>query len=983
MKQTEMEQRFSRGLFHGVYENPEKYRKSRAQFQWPEDLGLQERLLVVFNCMSLAGFSCFGAFLFAAFQCKVTFQNPSVSKTIANFLHCPRLDSDEHPLSIIKLIYNHPKSQAFENHAPKMPSFSLPHYALPPSSRNLLTVRICSEQKNNTTRNAILDWAVQRVIEHVDDEAEKLTQLKTVSKGWKEKVNWDSILNWSMSETQETLALTAPVIFFFVTTIAVSRFQRKKLDAKAMGVTCGETEHSLDEEAIDDLPQLPTKGYKKLISKSLRDPWLGSTTVILTLLYLRYRYAAVFPTIMGIFLFSTNTNREVINVVSRLGLSTAYSTILATLHILAADSASVLRNFGAALEYGPPNFLLLFDNVNKNRRAWKQSLLNQDIMSCGTAATLIVLENVLPGALDMAQILRNTASKARSALTIDHLLSDVDWKHLDGIGSATILRIWIKHVSSLSQFHVDVEEIFKSKLAKYRLCTRKTQIHTMRTTNIDESSTVGANDVLRNLVFDQLAISTHWLKCFFIFICGDQLSIDRIRKLILYTYKGETPSNNYKWALPVIQLWHMKYNWQRVIVQCHWWKDTGKTVYGLAHDARHIRREKFNPDKCDFYPAHHLLEDRFTAMVLHALRILCEEKCGIVTAPTVSLLDGLETYFEPGGPMHNYTFEQLVTLSKVVHRRYMVSAAHEDALGHTARPMEVYGPPTAPENSNVGSESYAKNTPNLGKKKKSRRSKAPTAEMRNYSSGDQCLANDISFMRTSLWYLEMCSAIAEGDIGRVFEVIKVLRFSFWGAGSTNYGNELLELACNFLYEFTPELILAIFENYLVNTSNLAGHWFELDLLQEHFNFWIKRLFNSKSHDFDSEHLAECVSLNIRGLSMLRGHMSKQFGLSETSYTHSDPSKIADINRLGSHYRAHNILRYIPARDQPYLVPDEYTAGINYLADGQLDIFLQRTMRGGLLARDELSDGDIDEVEGMPANPITSEAGGLKTSEFIM
>ncbi|KAJ3866272.1 hypothetical protein EV359DRAFT_62485 [Lentinula novae-zelandiae] len=308
MKQTEMEQRFSRGLFHGVYENPEKHRKSRAQFQWPEDLGLQERLL------------------------------------------------------------------AFENHAPELPSFSLPHYALPPSSRNLLTVRICSEQKNNTTRNAILDWAVQRVIEHVDDEAEKLTQLKTVSKGWKEKVNWDSILNWSMSETQETLALTAPVIFFFVTTIVVSRFQRKKLDAKAMGVTRGETEHSLDEEAIDDLPQLPTKGYKKLISKSLRDPWLGSTTVILTLLYLRYRYAAVFPTIMGIFLFSTNTNREVINVVSCLGLSIAYSTILAALHILAADSASVLRTFGAALEYGPPNFLLLFDNVNKNRHTYYNRL---------------------------------------------------------------------------------------------------------------------------------------------------------------------------------------------------------------------------------------------------------------------------------------------------------------------------------------------------------------------------------------------------------------------------------------------------------------------------------------------------------------------------------------------------------------------------------------------------------------------------------
>jgi hypothetical protein len=54
----------------------------------------------------------------------------------------------------------------------------------------------------------------------------------------------------------------------------------------------------------------------------------------------------------------------------------------------------------------------------------------------------------------------------------------------------------------------------------------------------------------------------------------------------------------------------------------------------------------------------------------------------------------------------------------------------------------------------------------------------------------------------TFWYLEMCAAIAEGDIGRVFEVLKVclllsilracmlirmqvLRFSFWGAGSTN------------------------------------------------------------------------------------------------------------------------------------------------------------------------------------------------------
>ena len=60
-----------------------------------------------------------------------------------------------------------------------------------------------------------------------------------------------------------------------------------------------------------------------------------------------------------------------------------------------------------------------------------------------------------------------------------------------------------------------------------------------------------------------------------------------------------------------------------------------------------------------------------------------------------------------------------------------------------------------------------------GKKKKKRPRKGATAETPNFSAGDQCLSNDINFLRTTLWYLMLCSAIAEGDIGRTFEVIKV------------------------------------------------------------------------------------------------------------------------------------------------------------------------------------------------------------------
>ena len=150
------------------------------------------------------------------------------------------------------------------------------------------------------------------------------------------------------------------------------------------------------------------------------------------------------------------------------------------------------------------------------------------------------------------------------------------------------------------------------------------------------------------------------------------------------------------------------------------------------------------------------------------------------------------------------------------------------------------------------------------------------------------MANNVNFIRQTFWYIEFCAAVSEGDTGRVFEIIKViqsftvrpdynvhsptnqlLRFSFWGAGSTNYGNELLELACYFIKEYPPSLRKALLNNYLVNPSGLPGHWHELDLLQEHFNFWLKRLYQSKTMSFDSKFLTETTGLNLAGFNKFR------------------------------------------------------------------------------------------------------------------
>ncbi|KAH7325535.1 hypothetical protein B0J17DRAFT_534562, partial [Rhizoctonia solani] len=101
--------------------------------------------------------------------------------------------------------------------------------------------------------------------------------------------------------------------------------------------------------------------------------------------------------------------------------------------------------------------------------------------------------------------------------------------------------------------------------------------------------------------------------------------------------------------------------------------------------------------------------------------------------------------------------------------------------------------------------------------------------------GDRALGTMILLLRDSFWYLEFATAVSEGDVGRVMEVIKVLRFAFWGGGARNYGNELLELACSQFYEYPAALNSALMNYYLVNPSGLPGHFHECDLLQEHRN----------------------------------------------------------------------------------------------------------------------------------------------------
>ncbi|KAI0687975.1 hypothetical protein BC835DRAFT_1419524 [Cytidiella melzeri] len=894
---------------------------------WYLHATVETRLLVVLNCIKAAGFEPFGEFLMAFLSEKHT-QYPAVIKTVSTFV---RGDSKEgtRPVDVVRALYDHAHVSKFglANSAPLFPS--LPRYALPPSSRLLASTE--ATQPRLTTQNALLDWALCRVLTEVDREADLLVNPSHGMTSRSQDMTWSMLCLYSLTVKQEMIAQTAPALFAVLATAATSKTARQKLESQvAARITSpleGEPEPVVELPDAAPRPALFDEIPADKNTDSTRDVWLGVTVAVLMMLAFRYRFANMFQKFLGVFLFSTNVHRDVFRVLCRIGLCISYNTTLELLQQLGDGQSETLKEWGQSVKDGIPLFQIIFDNINKAHHAWQKTLATYDEIQSGTAGAVIKLEDVPPGAFDRQAMEAHMKNNPRADLTFEELEEDINWDHIAGVGAATILRIWVHWIPVLATHSRAVEKLFSETHQRHRLRLRKTEIVTLRCSNINESTTKGVDSVLMDIVLKQLCIIPEWLATIFLFICGDQLTIDRIRKLIVYMRKAGSPFNCRIWARPTIQLWHMKWAWQKAIVRLHWYGELEKGTYGLHQDCHTLGRNKYNPVKCDFYPTHHLLQDSFEAMILEALRLICEEDSSETCDVKVPLLTCLANYFGNNGPFANCSFEHLMEFSAKVYKRYLTLAAYDDAFGYRPRNTTLYGPIIAPlmSNSNnsssdqeIGSASVAQRT----KKGKQHVSASGFASGSSFK-GDQAMINTTNFMRTVFWYTEFYAGVAEGDIGRVFEILKLLRFSFWGAGSTNYGNEMLELACHFIKDYPPETRIALLNNYLVNPSGLPGCWHEGDLLMEHLNHWLKNLLVKKTLDFDSPFMKNTIALNLSGFQALREALPAIFGLKKSSGYHPDADRSKDLNALGARYRSDSLLCFCPGRQQAYEVPNEF------------------------------------------------------------
>lgn len=274
------------------------------------------------------------------------------------------------------------------------------------------------------------------------------------------------------------------------------------------------------------------------------------------------------------------------------------------------------------------------------------------------------------------------------------------------------------------------------------------------------------------------------------------------------------------------------------------------------------------------------------------------------------------------------------------------------------------------------------------------------------SMGDLVLGNAITRMLDSMLHYEFHHSIAGGDIGRAMNVmavrtaasylitsdsdgtlIQVWTFTFTGSGKGKYSNELLELACNFKYEYSAELKELILNNWLVNLSGIEGCWFPMDLMQEHNIKQLKKLADRRDSTFGGTFFQEVISMNIRATLHANDAVRAAVRLGSRGGVHPRRQKKAAEKRFGDAMTERELHRFRAGRTYGYTAHDDFAHGYNMLMMGTKIInFIARTMVDAGAIHDEegaaAGDEEPEEHIDLPPTPGIIVDGVLVTGEAL-
>ncbi|KAH9841778.1 uncharacterized protein C8Q71DRAFT_738749 [Rhodofomes roseus] len=291
-----------------------------------------EKLDTVFRAIQAGGMT-FGGFLREAF----TVPPPQVSKgntarhsqLVSAFLGGR---SSESAHEIVELMYSSRYSAPIPvRDSPRRPGHEAPR----PDAKKM-------------ARWGLREWAVEKVEDIVDEEAEDVTSKAGGFHLRDKDATWDFMFSFTMENILSVINARVPTTLCVITAAAIPRRVRKPPGAPqdASATFCG-TYYSKEPDSNGD------RGKR-------RDPMLITLIACLLLFGARNLQFTAFQKFIGIWLFAHTASSDIYAVFSRFGVSVSYSSVLRLLRSLSQSAQMVIQRVATARA-----FLLIYDNINR------------------------------------------------------------------------------------------------------------------------------------------------------------------------------------------------------------------------------------------------------------------------------------------------------------------------------------------------------------------------------------------------------------------------------------------------------------------------------------------------------------------------------------------------------------------------------------------------------------------------------------------
>ncbi|KIJ10718.1 hypothetical protein PAXINDRAFT_16329 [Paxillus involutus ATCC 200175] len=471
-----------------------------------------------------------------------------------------------------------------------------------------------------------------------------------------------------------------------------------------------------------------------------------------------------------------------------------------------------------------------------------------------------------------------TYFEASDHVTTHDIVSWMDLNHFEDVLTLQWLRVLADYIPELYHLKEHVSMLYRTHVSKIPLPPKATKMHPLATSSKNETVTTELKDALIDF-FSQ---------------------IDSFES-------GEIIESTLEW-------WHLHWTDLSRIFETHWGDLLGRDPSTLGYGATKIGRLKPpNLKKVDFYPGAELVYLTLDVHMLDCWRLHLQ-------------MDDIFKHFQRLSATNCLPhLEDLENSARLLYRTYSNAAGIHCAFTDAESSSEwcSAAPLGSPWTSDPDCELVAK--------------AVATKETDGTTTKPKVRA--IVFMQDALVSREMAYAVAEGDVGRAYEMIKHMLFTFAGSSHSKYMIYLLETLCNLELESSEELRLEILKQSLVNVTGKAGSFCAGDFIQEYLNHMLQAIVERKGMDYGDKYVREVVARNLHHFARIKLEVKQGEGLAQWSGCHAAPETRAEVQILLEEYQRWQLHLRRPGRsyvgpDEPFSM-DDFMTGFNSLHSGRL------------------------------------------------